>query len=85
METYLQTRPVARREGKGGFAFVGDEIWRHRVGDMDSYVSIKASTTFPRFHVCTVSELFRQVINTVLPLVKGHLAEAAPRLDILRL
>jgi hypothetical protein len=52
---------------------------------MDRNVSIKTSTASPSFHVCTIPEFFRQVINTVLPLVECHLAKATPRLDVLRL
>jgi hypothetical protein len=52
---------------------------------MNRNMRIQASTSLPILHVCAIPELFRQMIDAILPLVKIHPAEAAPGFDVLSL
>jgi hypothetical protein len=67
LQTYLHTRGVAGRERKRRFALVGDEIRRHGVGNMDSYVCVETATSLPILHVCAAAKLFGKVVGAILP------------------
>jgi hypothetical protein len=82
--TYLQRRSVTGGEREWRLALIGNEIRWHCIGHMYGNMGIQPSAALPVLHGGTATELFCQVINTVLPLFKVYTAEAAPGLDVSR-